>query len=84
MPTVGCRSQGECALQLENRQRSMHSNSLQDNNLASCAPRPVTPLGILSEKLRCFSEAIDAGLGIDRQRMNDLRRATALAAGLDS
>ena len=62
----------------------MHSKSLQDNNLASCAPRPVTPLGILSEKLRCFSESLDAGLGIDRQRMNDLRRATALAAGLDS
>lgn len=56
---------------------------LEDDNRYPCVARPVTPIGILAEKLRRVSKSLDTGSVMDSESINDLRQATALATRLD-
>ena len=68
----------------QKRQTRMNPATLEDDNRSSCLPRPVTPIGILAEKLQRVSESLDTGSVINSASINDLRQATALATRLDS
>ncbi len=55
----------------------------QSRSLTPTPPRPVTPLGILAEKLSWVSERLDALDGLDPRLVSEIRQAAALAGGLD-
>jgi caffeoyl-CoA O-methyltransferase len=48
------------------------------------APRPVTPIGILSAHLESIRQQVDALPNADQALRDELRRACALASGLDT
>lgn len=55
----------------------------QSRSLTQTPPRPMTPLGILAEKLARVSERLDVLDGLDPRLVSEMREATALANGLD-
>lgn len=59
----------------------MNQTTLRD--ALPCPARPVTPLGILSEKLKKLSQSLSVGSVIDSHWIGELHHVTELANGID-